>query len=127
MGPGGMLSKGRSHPLERWGFALLCIGVLGFVVVLLGPASSGSRKSETVLAFATGGFMLVSILGTFMVLKGRQRGARDVMARAGRVCPRCRYPLPPAENMGVCPECGDPFTHEDNLMAWRERYPWLRL
>ena|SRR5688572_13675138 len=127
MSAGGMLSKGRSHPLERWGFAVLCVGVAGFVLVLVGPASSVSRRNEIILGLMIGGFMLLSVVGTFMVLKGRQRGARDVMARAGRLCPRCRYPLPASEDLGVCPECGDPFTHDDNLMAWRERYPWLRL
>lgn len=127
MSPGGMLSKGRSHPLERWGFGVICFGLIGFFFILLAPTPTRVPLSDVVVAFLVAGFMFTSVIGTFMVLKGRQRGARDVMARAGRVCPRCRYPLPPSENLGVCPECGDPFTHEDNVRAWRERYPWLRL
>lgn len=124
---GGMLEKGRSHPLERWGFLLLCLGLGGFFFSLLGPRFSTRQVSEIIHLSTIASFMFVSVIGTLMILAGRRRGSRDVMSRAGRLCPRCRYPLPAAEQQGVCPECGDPFTHEDNLTAWRARYPWLRL
>jgi hypothetical protein len=123
----GMLSKGRSHPLERWGFFWLCFGQLGFFLSLLGPRVTPRPVSDVVMIGTVASFMFVSVIGTLLILGGRRRGAREVMARAGRLCPRCRYPLPAAEQMGVCPECGDPYTHEDNLIAWRARYPWLRL
>jgi hypothetical protein len=125
--PGGMLSKGRSHPLERWGLLVVCLGQIAFLAAILLAQRHSRQLDEPVVLMVLGGCILVSILGVLLVLQGRRRGSRQVMARAGRLCPRCRYPFLPTDEMGVCPECGDPFTLEDALMAWRERYPWLRL
>jgi hypothetical protein len=127
MAPRGMLSKGRSHPLERWGFLILCLGQVGFFCILLGVGRMHRQIEDIPVLLVLAGFLGASGIGTLMVLHGRRRGAVQVMARAGRVCLRCRYPLPAAEDLGVCPECGDPFTHDDNVVAWRARYPWLRL
>lgn len=127
MSPRGMLSKGRSHPLERWGFLILCLGQLAFFGLLITAGARQRHVEDPRILFELAGGLSASMAGTFMVLHGRRRGAVQVMARSGRVCLRCRYPLPATEDLGVCPECGDPFTQDDNLMAWRARYPWLRL
>ena len=55
MSPRGMLSKGRSHPLERWGFVVVCVGLAGFFVIVLGPTHQ--RLSDAAKAFAIGGFI----------------------------------------------------------------------
>ena len=124
--PPGMLSKGRSHPMERWGFFLLVVGQVGFFGALAFMPRHRQFEDGPVL-LTLGSCMLVSFIGVLLVLKGRRRGSTQVLARRGRVCLRCRYPLPGTDEMGVCPECGDPFTADDNLVAWRARYPWLRL
>lgn len=106
---------------------MLSIGLIGFVLTLLGPERLHRRSGGVVGGVVIAGFMVTSVVGTCMILAGRRRGARDVLWRAVRVCPRCRYPLPGMEAMGVCPECGEPYAHEETLEAWRARYPWLRL
>lgn len=113
--------------MERWGFFLLCLGQIGFLLALFGLRLVRMRHDDSQVAAAIAGCIALSVIGAMMVLNGRRRGAMSVLMRAGRVCPRCRYPLQANEDLGVCPECGDPFTHEDNLTAWRARYPWLRL
>lgn len=125
--PKGMLSKGRPHPLERWGKAVLFLGLFGFVATPIAASSHRISLEEMRVLTAMGICMLVSILGVLLLLRGRETGAAQVMGRAGRVCLRCRYPLPGTEPMGVCPECGDAFTMDDNVVAWCARYPWLRL
>lgn len=98
------------------------------VIALFGPERVRRRVSDdprrAMIALAVTATLGA---GAFMILTGRRRGARDVLARSGRVCTGCRYPLPPTEKMGVCPECGDPYTLDDNVIAWRARYPWLQL
>ena len=92
------------------------VAVVAAVVLCAGLAAYGNGLAAALAgAAAVTGITVVASAGS------------SVMARAGRVCLRCRYPLPAAEDLGVCPECGDPFTHDDNLLTWRARYPWLRL
>ncbi len=116
--------KGRSHPMERWGRIIMCFGLVGFGCLFfrwLRPADN----LPTLLG--AGGFMLPCIVGSLLIMTGRRRGASEVLGRGGRLCPRCRYPVTHVAEMGVCPECGEPFTQQDNLAAWRAKYPWLRL
>ncbi len=47
--------------------------------------------------------------------------ARRLFRRAqstdGAVCPGCTYTLP-NDDAGTCPECGRPFTREENRQLW---------
>jgi hypothetical protein len=113
--------------MERWGKVVLGLGLVGFVVTPIVASSHHRSLEDTVVLSSLGIWMLVSVLGALLLLRGREKGAVQVMSRAGRICLRCRYPLPGTEPMGVCPECGDAFTMDDNVLAWRSRYPWLRL
>ena len=119
-----IMRKGRAHPLEAWGLAIMLVGLVGFGWVLLGSLGSLERPRALIMLAAS---MATAIVGALIKLYGRRRGASDVVWSGGRLCRWCRYPLTDGKESGVCPECGEGYTQTENLLAWRARYPWLRL
>lgn len=123
-----MSRRSRSHQLERWGLALEVAGLAGFILSIVfipGSLLPAPRTLPAILVLLS--CMALISLGAALVIVGRRRGSAEVLRYAGHLCTRCRYPLPETHDLGVCPECGDPFDRNDTLAAWRNRYPGLRL
>jgi hypothetical protein len=95
-------------------FSLLC--VLGAVLVpAVGRALSLSIPWAITVAV---GFLLLVISAVAWQSCRAWRCAALARRRLGCLCVECLYPLPSDGVSGTCPECGRPFTQEENRRLW---------
>ena len=62
-----IMRKGRAHPLEAWGLAIMLVGLVGFGWVLLGSLGSLERPRALIMLAAS---MATAIVGALIKLYG---------------------------------------------------------
>lgn len=99
---GSWLSIGFGLFILPWPLAaVFFIGPQIPLVWLMGPAAAMALAAALVLGFAS------------------RCSRREILAADYCLCLECRYPLGALPPIGVCPECGAAYEHEQIRKCWR--------
>ena len=76
------------------------------------------------IASLAGSGVAVLVVVALLVVSARlRRRNRDRLRSIGfRACRRCAYPLDQLPSEGICPECGESYSHDECEKWWRLAY-----